>query len=112
MSSAVYRNPYILEETWKDHCRQIYANRVRRIAVSFDTEIVRTECGAGYLFVTAGAVWDWWFEGQGALVIWLRVRGERLGGQVNLPSSSLAVCLPEVHGHRVYTTPLLTILQH
>lgn len=29
--------------------RQIYANRVRRIVVSLDTETVRAECGAGYL---------------------------------------------------------------
>lgn len=41
-----------------------------------------------YLFVTAGADGDWWCEGQrgrGALVVWVGVRGERLGGQVTLP---------------------------
>lgn len=34
------------------------------MAVSLDIETVRVECGAGYLFVTAGADGSWWCEGQ------------------------------------------------
>lgn len=43
---------------------EYYVNRARHIAVSLDTETVRAECGAGYLFVTAGADGNWRCEGQ------------------------------------------------
>lgn len=50
----------ILRST-NDHCRQIYE---RRAGLFPWTQTVRAECGAGYLFVTAGEDGNWRSEGQ------------------------------------------------
>lgn len=55
--------------------------RERRAGLLPHTQTARAECGAGYLLLTAGEDGNWRSEGQkGALVVQLRVRGERSGG--------------------------------
>ena len=96
----------ICRNTQSDQCRQKYANRGRRIArfLGHRGSRGRVWCRVSVCDSLSG----WGLVVRGALVVCLRVRGERLGGQVNPPLlKELQSGCVSARGPRVYTIPPL-----
>lgn len=69
------KKPCGIKNTFSPAYKQTYCEKIRE---NIAAETVRAECGAGYLFVTAGVDGDWWCEGAEGL--WLYGFGSEVRG--------------------------------